>query len=94
MTIHITLGAAGPVGSATVLYSQPRVSETVSSAGTQSTARGQAGEVWSVTATVDLFVEIAVGADGAGTTRHRLAANERREFLVTVPGEGIAFQTT
>lgn len=96
MSINITLGPAAVLGNAMLPYSIPRVSETVSTAGTASTATAQGGELWTVTAEADVFVEFAASPtpDGAGTTRHRIKSGQTRQFIARTSGERVAFATT
>lgn len=93
MSINITLGEAGAVGVARLPVGAARASETLSSAGTASTAIARSNEVWTIVAEADVWVEFGTNPNGAGAGRWRMRAGHVRQFTVTAPGERVAFQT-
>lgn len=93
MTINITIADNYAQGPAVLARSAARVSETLSTPGTASTASASPGEVWTITAEADVWVQFGTAPTGVGP-RWRMKAGETRQWFATVAAEKAAYATS
>ena len=88
MSIHAVLNPY-----ADLPFSEVRASEDLTTPGTPSTIEGKQGEIWTITAKADCYVEFGTAPDGAGN-RWFLSKGDCRQLHVKFPGEKVAYALT
>ena len=94
MSIHAVLSRADNRGSASVIKSRPRASETLSTGGAASTIAAQDDEVWLITARADVYVSFGAAPDGTGSSRFFLPSGAVYPFAASASGEKVAYSLT
>ena len=93
MTIHITLSSAAAQGAAADATAAAVASETLSSAGAASTTTAQPGQLWTITAEADLFVQFGAAPTGVAP-RWRMKAGDTRQWFAASSNEKVSFATS
>lgn len=95
MSIHVTLSSPVTVNLTSLLQDVPRQVQAMTAAGVVSTIAGRAGEVWTVRAFADVFVEFGrtPAPTGSGTLRHSMPSGDVRQWVCTEDGQLVAFAT-
>ena len=74
--------------------SVPLGSEAPASATATTLAVTNPGQIWTITAEVDLYIEFGSTPNGSGTPRRRMKAGTTRQFIAQRVGEKVAWSAS
>lgn len=93
MSINIEISGASGRGAAALATTATRASESLTAAATASTSVAQPGEMWTITAEADVFVEFGTAPTGADP-RCRMKSGSTRQWFASRVNEKVAFATS
>lgn len=91
MSIHVTISSAETVNNGTLEIDEPRAVQIMAAAGAPSTIKAFSGEVWTIVAEVDLFIEFGQTPTGSGPLRRRMKAGDIRQWMCGRTNNAVAF---
>jgi nicotinamide mononucleotide (NMN) deamidase PncC len=94
MSIYVTISCAATANLGALSLSVPRAALAMTAAATPSTERAASGEVWTIVAEADVFVEFGETPNGTGPLRHRMRQGDVRQWVASAARERVAFAIT